>query len=230
MLPASFEPEVCVAAVAPRSGESYASTYLATAKALADWLAKQSTSLHLLWASSTRVFGNHGGASVDEHSPCLPQDEQGRILLLSEKTLQDVCNLHGHRLSILRLSGLYEDAESLREIYSFSLGGPRAGTPTDSAHWIQIDDAARAFNHCLDHGLLGVHIASAPPVPIDSFLRPLHEAQGTSPLYDPLLPRRGGSHFRLNPRSLRESGFQLLYPSPLEDFLALYPVPPPLSG
>ncbi len=60
---------------------------------------------HIIYISSTGVYGNFDGDWVDESSPTDPQREGGRACLAAEQTLTE--SSFGDRATILRMAGLY---------------------------------------------------------------------------------------------------------------------------
>ena len=59
----------------------------------------------LIYVSSTGVYGDFGGAWVDESSPTEPQRDGGKACLAAEQLLQD--SPFANRATILRMAGLY---------------------------------------------------------------------------------------------------------------------------
>lgn len=61
----------------------------------------------LVYLSTTGVYGDTGGAWVDENSPVNPQTSRARRRLDAEQQLTAWCRHHGSRLVILRVPGIY---------------------------------------------------------------------------------------------------------------------------
>jgi len=59
----------------------------------------------VIYISSTGVYGQTGGTSVDENSPCLPEREGGKASLAAEEVLRR--HQLGSRGIVLRLAGIY---------------------------------------------------------------------------------------------------------------------------
>lgn len=62
------------------------------------------------WAgylSSTSVYGNHGGAWVDEDTECMPCNKKSRTRFLAEQQWLDLYSAHELPVHIFRLSGIY---------------------------------------------------------------------------------------------------------------------------
>ncbi|WP_407275831.1 SDR family NAD(P)-dependent oxidoreductase [Halothiobacillus sp. DCM-1] len=65
------------------------------------------TPRQLIYASTTAVYGDVGGAWVDEHSPAAPQHDRGRRRLDAEQRSQRFGAARGVPLAILRITGIY---------------------------------------------------------------------------------------------------------------------------
>lgn len=92
-----------------------------------------------IYISATSVYGDHGGAWVDEDTPPQPGSDRGRRRLDAERQVERWCAEHGVTAVILRAAGIY------------GTGRPRP-TPRDPAgalrpvNRIHVDDlAAIAF-------------------------------------------------------------------------------------
>ena len=65
---------------------------------------------HITWAaylSTTGVYGDHGGAWIDEATPLTPNTERGWRRLRAEEAWLDLHARHGLPLHIFRLAGIY---------------------------------------------------------------------------------------------------------------------------
>lgn len=82
---------------------------------LADYGAALADS-HTGWVgylSTTGVYGDAGGAWVDEDSPLLSQEPHGRNRILAERQWLDWGEAHGKKVTIFRLSGIYGPGRSI---------------------------------------------------------------------------------------------------------------------
>jgi len=61
----------------------------------------------LVYLSTTGVYGDTGGGTVDEESPAAPGSERGQRRLDAENVLRDWSRESGARLRILRVPGIY---------------------------------------------------------------------------------------------------------------------------
>jgi nucleoside-diphosphate-sugar epimerase len=92
-----------------------------------------------LYVSSTGVYGQSHGETVDENSPCEPTRAGGRACLAAEALL--AADLMGNRGIVLRMAGLYGPGRipNLAEIRN---GRPLAVTSSGHLNLIHVDDAA----------------------------------------------------------------------------------------
>tara|TARA_Y100001980_G_C14541024_1_gene318894 strand:+ start:1157 stop:2029 length:873 start_codon:yes stop_codon:yes gene_type:complete len=61
----------------------------------------------VVYLSTTAVYGDANGSSVDEKYIINPKSDRARYRVLAEKQWTDLCNKLGVTLNILRLSGIY---------------------------------------------------------------------------------------------------------------------------
>lgn len=61
----------------------------------------------LAYLSTTGVYGDHGGAWIDENTPRTPNTERGERRLQAEQAWQKLHRDHGVPLHIFRLAGIY---------------------------------------------------------------------------------------------------------------------------
>lgn len=108
------ESDFALVTVAPKDRSKYKETYLDTAQDLANTLRNRSKPFYLLYTSSTSVYGDHQGYSVDESSSLLTDNQNGKILIETEKcyleaasNFVDVC--------ILRLGGIHGPGREINE-------------------------------------------------------------------------------------------------------------------
>ncbi len=172
----------------------------------------------VLLVSSSAVYGEHGGAWVDEDTAPAPPGFNGAVLLESERWLaaQPVAGV------VLRLAGLYGPGR-LQLLERLRAGGARA--PRATPHWanrIHVDDAAGAIVHLLSLPgpqplYLGVDDT---PLPLAELYDRLAALVGAPPPADGPPPPGVGSK-RLSNARLRRSGFVPRWPDAREGYAAL---------
>jgi nucleoside-diphosphate-sugar epimerase len=109
----------------------------------------------LLYLSTTGVYGDTGGAAVDEATPPAPVDERARQRLHAEGQARRWCEARGARCAILRVAAIYGP-------HRLPLDRLRRGEPIlgaeDSApgNRIQVDDLVAACLAALERPVSGV--------------------------------------------------------------------------
>jgi nucleoside-diphosphate-sugar epimerase len=178
------------------------------------------------YLSTTGVYGDTGGAPVDETAPLRPTSERGRRRVEAERRWLDLFDRHGRPVHVFRLAGIYGPGRSAVEQV---LRGEkrRIDKPGHLFSRIHVDDIAavlrasigrpdpgRLYNVCDDEPaapadvvayacrLLGV--ATPPPVPFE------RAASGLSPM---ALSFWRDNRRVDNARIKRELGIALRYPN-----------------
>ncbi len=95
----------------------------------------------VVFVSSTGVYGDMGGAWVDEQTPCRPESEGGRAFLAAEQRLAD--HPLGPRSVVLRMAGIY-GPDRVPKARDLSAGKPLAVPDAGHVNLIHVDDAAQA--------------------------------------------------------------------------------------
>ncbi|ANG61051.1 NAD(P)-dependent oxidoreductase [Marinobacterium aestuarii] len=171
----------------------------------------------LLFTSSSGVYHQADGSTVDEQSPTEPDRFSGQIMLQAEQ-LALSC---GIKASVVRFSGIYGPGRNhlINQVRS-GLGAP--ALPEYYSNRIHRDDCAGVLQH-----LIGLHLQGETLAPIylasDDTPATLHEvsqwlatALGVT-IHTTKALRRGGSKRCCN-TLLRSTGYDFIYP----DFRAGY--------
>lgn len=178
-----------------------------------------------IFVSSTAVYGEAGGAEVDERTPPDPGSFRGAIMLDGEaRVLRSP--IAGH---VVRLGGIYGPGRD-RLIRMVASGQARC--PGGGALWsnrIHRDDAAEILIHLLEHPdpppvVLGV---DAEPSPLCQVYQWLARKLGVA---DPPIDakgRRDRANKRCSSALLRSTGFTFAYPSFREGYGAMLTETPP---
>jgi nucleoside-diphosphate-sugar epimerase len=105
----------------------------------------------LLYLSSSGVYGDHGGAWVDEESVCEPATARGTARLTVENAWRDFAGQTHAELTLCRLAGIYGPGRSAVDSLSGDTPGARAGLtrrihkPGHVFNRIHRDDIARGL-------------------------------------------------------------------------------------
>lgn len=207
---ASIEPEIIVYCVAA-SGQSDAEYKAAYVDGLRNVLATQQHNpqlKHVLFVSSTRVYGQDTDKLLDESIAAVPADFGGERLLEAEHLLQTLpCGA-----TVLWLSGIYGPGR----LRMLNLAKSPENWPKQNiwSNRIHRDDAAAFIVFLIRQVLAGNHVqdcyivTDSKPVPQYEVLEWLAAQLQTEKAKS--LPASGGK--RLNNKALLASGFKLQYP------------------
>lgn len=183
-------------------------------------LSDQAVSPLVLFASSTSVYGQTDGSSVDECSATVPASFSGQTMLAAEALVEEY---PGPACSI-RFGGIYGRGKS-RLVSRLEAGEICPHEPAVISNRIHSVDCCRIFMHLLrryqaDQPLDSIYLA------VDSQPTPLYEVMQwlanknripLASLKQGAASARGGNKRCLNQRLL-SSGFSLQYPSFKEGF------------
>ena len=161
-----------------------------------------------VYTSSTGVYGDRGGAVVDETTPIEPTTERTEILAAAEELAFTRPAKYGTDGTVVRFAGLYGPGRYRIERY---LDGPVAPGYLNMLHR---DDAAGAVAHLLTEGLARDELVLAvddEPVDRQTFADWLAEQCGVEPPPKQSEPR--GSNKRCRNDKLRGLGYEFSYPT-----------------
>lgn len=216
-LPDDVARVVFLPAPGARDAAAYRGLFVEGIVHLIDALLLRARVARFVFVSSSAVYGEHGGAWVDESTPCAPLAFNGELLLDAEARLR----ASGLAALVARCSGLYGPGRT-RLVDQIANGTARlpagAGEYTNRIH---VDDAAAALAH-----LLALPDADDCYLLTDDHPATLAEVYGfiadqlglPRPSPEPAPLARAVGNKRLSNRRLRASGFDLRYP----DFRAGY--------
>jgi len=114
----------------------------------------QSKIERVVYLSTVGVYGDHGGAWIDETTPCDPSNARSRWRLAAEEAWLALGARMGKPAHVLRLSGIYGPGRN-------ALANLRAGTARriiksgQVFNRIHVEDIARAIAACFDSSLPG---------------------------------------------------------------------------
>lgn len=204
------------------SGRSQREVYVDGLRAVLDSLPAQTGTF--IYVSSTGVYGDLGGAWVDEETPPRPQRAGGKVVWEAEQVL--LGHSMARRAVILRMAGLY-GCERLPHIELVRKGLPIPAKAEGWLNLIHIEDAAEvvlaaeSFACCNRERLPRVWLVSdGHPCRRREFYAALAAMLGApKPRFAPVLAgsgaaaRASGNKRILNGRMIEELGVQLRYPS-----------------
>ena len=110
----------------------------------------------VLYLSSSGVYGDHGGAWIDERAPCRPGTDRGRRRLAAEGAWTGRAAREGAALTLCRLAGIYGPGRNAVESLKGGTRGAGAGLAQRVVKQGQVfnrihrDDISRGLRALLD--------------------------------------------------------------------------------
>lgn len=211
--------EVAVFCQAPRGDRLvdpvvYRATYCDPFVALQGLLPALPDLGQIVYTGSGSLYGDTGGAWVDEDTPPQPRDGHGEVLLEAEQLLS-ACRSPQRRVCVLRFGALYGPGRDLLRRLSPLAGTTRAGAGQEHCSWLHLDDAVGALAAAVQRGWdQTVNVVDDEPCTVATLMSRLTEATGQDPvcwqphLEDPA-PRPDR---RVSNRRLHQLGYQLQHP------------------
>lgn len=138
------------------TASDYQSAYLDTALYIKEALIQNINLNHILYTSSTSVYGDAQGKVVTEESPTLSVSEQGKILIETERVFLSL-NSKSTKVVIFRLPEIYGPSRSLQERVERLQGKKAPGDGSQFASLIHVDDIVEAFVFALERNLQGIY-------------------------------------------------------------------------
>lgn len=155
LMPLIADNDAIIVTVAADSPEHYESAYLNTSQLIRHLALEMDMPRHLIYTSSTSVYGDHKGQWVDETSPLLAASDQGKILIETEKNYLSLEEI-GWSPCILRLAEIYGPGRELsRRVKQFN-GHILPGNGDHYTNMVHKTDCASALDYALRHHLEGV--------------------------------------------------------------------------
>lgn len=176
----------------------------------------------LVYLSTVGVYGDHGGAWVDERTRCRPASARSIARMEAEAGWTRIGEETGTRVSILRLSGIYGPGRN--GFVNLAEGSAkRLVKPGQVFNRIHVDDIAQAVGRCFDTGARGIYNITddepAPPQDVVAYaaslmgVEPPPEQDFATATLSPMARSFYGENKRVsNGKSKRELGMEYAYP------------------
>jgi nucleoside-diphosphate-sugar epimerase len=216
-LPVEIESLVFMPTPASRDEAGYEAIFIQGWNNL--WAGLKQIPTRTLLVSSTAVFGEAGGALVDEGTVPDPTGFNGKILLKMEQLAASCTEpsftepSRTEQVVVVRISGIYGPGRERLIRLAASKGLEVQQTPPCFTNRIHRDDAAAVLKHLLEmEKPEALYLASDDlPVPRYEVVEWLAKAQGR-PAPIGLVLEKASMGKRINNQRLRDSGFNLTYP------------------
>lgn len=219
-LPSQYDWVVNCVASSGGGAADYRRVYLEGTRNILQWLAPHPPR-KFVYTSSTSVYAQNDGSTVDEASETAPAAETGKVLVETERLLVQAAREQGFPAVVLRLAGIYGPGRG----YWFRqfLAGEAVieGRGDRVLNMIHRDDVIGAILAALERGRPGevYNAADNEPVTQLGFFKWLAEKRSAPlppsvPENPDALRRRGASNKRVSNRKLREElGYGFKYPT-----------------
>lgn len=208
------------------SGASREDVYAEGLKKVLDHLSEATR--RLVFVSTTGVYGDADGQTVDELAPCDPARPGGKAFLQAEQYLRNH-PVWSTRSVILRMAGIYGPKRIPRSA-DIQAGNPIPAPGGGALNLIHVDDSVQAIRLAADAETFSPIYIVSDGTPVDrrdyykEVARLLHAPEPTFEEPDPDSPaaKRAGSDRKMsNQRLVTELGFQPKYPSYREGLAAI---------
>ncbi|MGI3903563.1 MAG: NAD-dependent epimerase/dehydratase family protein [Janthinobacterium lividum] len=186
----------------------------------------------IAYLSTIGVYGDHGGAWVDEEVRPVPSSERGRSRLIVEDRWLALGAQTGRQVAVLRLAGIYGPGRnSIEDLRDGS--ARRIGKPGQVFNRIHVDDIGRAISAALLHDGVGGawNIADDEPAPAPDVVAYAAKLLGRAPPpiipfdqaeLSPMAKSFYGANRRVSNRAMKEElGVRLGYPTFRDGLAAL---------
>jgi nucleoside-diphosphate-sugar epimerase len=218
LVPIIANNEVIIVTVAADSPEHYESAYLKTSLFIRHLALEMDLPRHLIYTSSTSVYGDHHGQWVDETSPLLAKNEHAKILIDAEKNylfLQEI----GWRVCIFRLSEIYGPNRQLSTRVEKLQHHTLPGNGSHYTNMIHKQDCALAIDYALKHNLEGIYNLSDDDHPTREALYHAisHKFHLPEIKWDPTHAPLHGANKRISNHKIKAQGFTLHHPHRILD-------------
>lgn len=195
--------------------EAYRAAYPDGLKAvLAEYAGRKRTPKRVFFVSSTSVYAQQAGETVDEHSEVAPHGFSGQLMLEAEQALL----AHDLPGTVVRFSGIYGPGRD-RLIRQVREGRIAPASPAMYSNRIHRDDCTGVLAHLIDLALADkplepLYLASdCEPAPLHEVMQWLADKLRVEPSQVIQSPLRRRASKRCDNALLLESGYRFRYPS-----------------
>ncbi|HAA32037.1 MAG TPA: NAD(P)-dependent oxidoreductase [Cyanobacteria bacterium UBA8553] len=199
--------------VGATSAHGYEEAYLQTAQTLVSVLKQAPTVRQLIYTGSYSVYGDQGGAWVDESSPVAPATPNGQILAQTEQVLLSASS-QNLNVCILRLGGIYGPGRELVRIFGRVAGTTRPGDGSDVTNWVHLDDIVGAIEFARQHRLQGIYnlVNDAYLTSFELLDQVFEQHDLPKVIWDDSSKSARPYNARVSNQKVKDAGYQFIYP------------------
>jgi cupin fold WbuC family metalloprotein len=198
----------------PVDAEGYRTTYRDGFAALQRVLPGLPRLRQIVYTGSCSVYGDAGGAWLDEDADAPPADAHARVLLESEALLAS-CRSDARRVCVLRLGAIHGPGRQPADRFRHLAGTTRPGDGAQHCCWIHRDDVVGAVDAAVRQGWDGViNLVDNRPWTVAELLQEICRARQLPPVrWDPAHPAQTRTaDRRISNRRLHQLGYGLRHP------------------
>lgn len=213
LMPLIANNDVIIVTIAADSPEHYESAYLNTSQIFRHLGLEMDMPRHLIYTSSTSVYGDHKGQWVDETSALLGASEQTKILIETEKNYLSLGEI-GWNPCIFRLSEIYGPGRELSKRIKQLNGHVLPGSGDHYTNMVHKKDCAFALDYALRHHLEGIFNLADDEHPTRKELYDAISNKFNLPKvkWDPTHTPLHTGNKRVSNHKIKSEGFALLHP------------------
>ena len=204
--------EEIVISIAPSQRDSYKKTYLDTAKTFCTVLTQTNSLKHLVYLSSTSVYGDRNGEWVTEETDLDLKSENSKTLCDTEALYLQQASTR-LLITVLRLGEIYGPSRSHASRVKRLAGASLPGNGNAFCNWVHQEDVVRAIDWVLKNQLSGVYNICSDDHPskkelYDSIAMEIKAPQVT---WNPTTVGAHSGNRKVSNEKIRETGFRFLH-------------------
>jgi nucleoside-diphosphate-sugar epimerase len=223
-LPTEFDLVLMIVTPSDYSEAGYRAIYVEGVGNLLSHFAGRDSFPHVIYVSSTRVYGQQRGERIDEGSETIPADAQGRILLEAEQQVLAFGEANATKINtVVRFSGIYGAGSQFMQRIA-SQGKPAQFAPPCFTNRVHREDCVGSLVFLAEKALSGEALESHylvsdnDPAPKWEVVNWVAEQTGLPSPEKEICDASAGQGKRCSNQRIREAGYSFKYPSYREGY------------
>lgn len=151
-----LEYDIVIFSVAADTSNDYEEAYLKNAELILQALTASSDKKHVIYTSSTSVYGDHFGNWVDEQSELKGNSPEATILIQTEKKLLEINSLSKSSVCIYRLGEITGPEKEVKERVKRNQGLTLPGDGSNYTNFSPISDIVNGIKIAIKLRLSGI--------------------------------------------------------------------------